>query len=107
VTEPIETTEPVTPIETVLDYSSKDFTLERQYKFYKGTVPMSSIATITFSREKPNVYEEEWSASATDADCLKGYRNGNHVYITGENIFTSWDCTNMFTGSIWSNLTSI
>jgi hypothetical protein len=45
---------------------------------------MSSIRTIIFTREKPEKYDESWSASITGADCLKGYRKDDCVYIVGE-----------------------
>lgn len=94
-------------------YSTSDRTLKRSYNFYKGQEPMSSIHSITFSKKAPEDYDESWSASATDANCLIGYRKGDQVYIVGEQILASWDCQYMFAGHdsygtpFWTNLTNI
>lgn len=101
------------PAETESLYSREDYTLKDGPNFYQGQYPLSEIQTITFSHDAPFEYDEKWSASETGADCLIGYRAGNHVFIVGERIYSSWRCSYMFAGHdnydepIWSNLESI
>lgn len=74
---------------------------------------MSEIQTITFTREAPSDYDEKWSASKTEADCLMGYRLGKQVFVVGKQIHSSWRCNYMFAGHdnydepLWSSLQSI
>ena len=108
---PVETTSP--SIEVIPSYSQKDYTLKDGPDFYQGQHPMSEIQVITFSHSTPLEFDEKWGASETDADCLMGYRVGNHIFIVGEQIHASWRCSYMFAGHdnydrpLWSSLESI
>ena len=97
-------------VETQPIYSQEDFTLKDGPDFYQGQYPISEIQMITFTHEAPSKYDEKWSASKTEADCLMGYRLGEQVFIVGKQIYSSWCCNYMFAGHsnydepLWSNL---
>lgn len=109
---PIET-EP--EVEKSIDELVNDgiYMLEGSFGFYKGSVSMSEIETVTFTRTAPTSYDESWNANVADTDDIKGYRDGNHVIIVGEHIYANSRCTYMFAArngygdSLWSNLTTI
>lgn len=96
---------------------SEDFkqncTLIQSYKFYKGSLPMSEIKTITFTSKRPVSYDEFWYANENNSKMLMGYRKGQDVYIVGFKIYTSWKCSYMFAGEdtdgepLWSSLERI
>ena len=98
-----------------ISYSSskEDYTLIGSFGFYKGQYPMELIRTIIFSHEPPDNYDEEWDASITGNEKIKGYRVGEEVYIVGDQIFASNRCSCMFAAKnsygdlLWVNLQEI
>lgn len=105
-------------ISTILNPTNKlinrdIYTLCGSFGFYKGTMDMSEITTITFSKEKPERFDECWNANITNTEHIKGYRIDNEVIIVGEYIYANPRCSNMFAAynnygnSLWSSLKTI
>lgn len=112
---PETTTPPTTLPEKSLEELIKDGTymLCREFEFYKGSVSMSEIQTISFSRTTPSNYDECWSANVAKTNDIMGYRIGADVIIVGEHIYVHSDGRYMFAahdtfgGALWSNLMSV
>ena len=97
----------------VADDNNDIYTLPASFGFYKGSKNMSYIQTITFSRIRPDLYDECWSANLANTEHIMGYLIDNDVVIVGNCIYANKRCSNMFAGynqygeKLWSNLTSI
>ena len=89
------------------------YTLPGSFGFYKGSISMSDIQSITFTQEVPNEYDESWNADLANTGRIKGYRAATDVYIVGEYIYANPRCSYMFAARnsydmpLWSNLTEI
>ena len=103
---------------TVTTPVKENISLEEQqligsFGFYKGTLDMSKIETITFQTREPEKYDEIWNANIADTGRIKGYRHGKDVYIVGETIYANNRCSYMFAAknryddALWSNLKEI
>jgi len=119
-TEPSETepeyTEPPTtePEKTLSELISEGvYTLKSSYDFYNGSMAMSEIQTITFSKIAPSAYDEFWIANVANTDGIVGYRIGTDVIIVGDYIYANSNCRYMFAAknnygdALWSSLVSI
>ena len=91
----------------------ENYILPISFGFYNGSAPMSSIKSITFTREPPDIYDEVWNADLADMGYIKGYRVATDVYIVGNYIYANPKCFYMFAASnsygdpLWSSLTEI
>lgn len=103
----------VTTIEPTVQMNSDIYTLCGSFGFYKGNKEMSDIQTITFSRIKPDIYDECWSANLSNTEHITGYLINNDVVIVGNYIYANKRCSYMFAAynqygdPLWSSLTSI
>ena len=118
---PVETTpfivetEPTNPPEKTVAELVEDGTymLSKSYDFYKGSMDMSAIQTITFSNIHPSSYDECWNANVADNDGIVGYRVGADVIIVGEHIYANTNSKYMFAAQtssgrqLWSSLVKI
>lgn len=94
-------------------FNTDMYILEQSFGFYKGSVDMSYIGSITFSRTAPDVYDECWNANVANTEHVKGYRIGKEVVIVGDLIYANPMCSYMFAAynkygdSLWANLIEI
>lgn len=91
----------------------ESYMLNESFGFYKGSLDMSEITSISFCKNAPSSYDECWNADLLDAGTIKGYRYGTEVIVAGDYIYTSPRCSYMFAAyntygdPLWSSLTSI
>ena len=89
------------------------YMLRQSFGFYKGSISMSEIQTITFSRNAPKQYDECWNANVANTNDIKGYLIGTDVVIVGKHIYANERCNRMFAAfnsydePLWSNLKEI
>lgn len=99
--------------QTIKPAYNNDNTLCESFGFYKGSIDMSEIETITFSHNAPDAFDECWNANLSNASFIKGYRIGNDVVIVGDYIYANPRCSYMFAAynsygdALWSSLVSI
>ena len=98
----------------ILVPKSDDYTtLKPSFGFYDGSVDMSEIRSITFSRDAPVTYDECWYANLANTVDIVGYRSGNDVIIVGDYIYANPRSTRMFAARnsygdpLWSSLNAI
>lgn len=95
------------------DKHINNYTLKPSFSFYKGSIPMSQISSITFTNIRPDIYDECWFANIADTNDIVGYRCENKVVIVGDRIYANDRCSHMFSGKnsygdeLWSNLSEI
>ena len=83
------------------------------FGFYQGSIDMSEITSITFSRTPPDNYDECWSANIANTSDITGYRIGTDVVIVGDHIYANPRCSYMFAAQnsygdpLWYNLVII
>lgn len=88
-------------------------TLKGSFGFYDGSINMSEIQSITFSRDTPVTYDECWYANLANTVDIMGYRSGADVTIVGDYIYANPRCTRMFAARnsygdpLWSGLIAI
>ena len=106
--------EPEEPKETLQDkIQNGKVVLRRSFGFYKGSISMSQITKITFSRKAPSSYDEKWYANLAQTSDITGYRKGTEVYIVGENIYLNeysgymFARLNAYDEVLWGSLQSV
>lgn len=98
------------PIEEIV---IENYTLKSSFAYYKGSLDMSEITKVVFTKEKPLKYDEKWYANLTDTEDLMGYRDGTVVYVVGERIYFNprsaylFAAENSYGDKLWYNLKEI
>ena len=108
-----------TNIEDIIDNESSElrdssfYVLSRNFGYYKGSLPMSSITKIVFTDVVPKSYDEKWCANEKNTEDILGYRVGTEVYIVGDKIYFNPYSKYIFAGKnrydepLWSNLQEV
>ena len=100
-------------IEEFIVENIDDYTLKSSFAYYKGSLDMSEITKVVFTKEKPLKYDEKWYANLTDTEDLMGYRDGTVVYVVGERIYFNprsaylFAAENSYGDKLWYNLKEI
>lgn len=99
--------------EVTLKQDSSFYVLSRNFGYYKGSLPMSSITKIIFTDIAPKYYDEKWYANEKKTEDIMGYRVGTEVYIVGDKIYFNPYSKYMFASCnsnddpLWSNLQQV